>query len=123
MSTQPLFEIYAGDDYALKVAITDVDGTPLDVTGYVFSSTMKLNPTLPDDEAFFVTDVLAQDPLNGIVYLALDSAQTRTMGPGKYSFDLQMVSPVGTVHTLLVGKIKVHTDVTYRAPTFSQLGG
>lgn len=114
--TTPLFEMYRGDDYAFRVTITDVNEQPVDITGWEFKATMKLNFMDGDDKATVKVDVGPMggtDAQVGICYLVLPHAQTENLLPAMYFFDLQRVHN-GIVTTVIKGRVRVHADVTRR---------
>lgn len=111
-----LFEFYRGDDYAFKGKITDEDQNPVDISGWVLKTSMKLNFQDPDEEATVKVD---QGPLSGAeaeageFYLLLPHEQTKNLLPAPYFFDVQREF-MGTVSTIIRGRVKVHGDVTWR---------
>jgi len=114
--TDPLFEMFRGDDYSLRVVITDSSGTPIDITGWSFKATMKLTTEMPDEEAPVKVDIPAvsgPDAEAGVVYVELPAGQTQNLLPASYCFDLQR-SFNGKTTTVFVGKAKIHPDVTRR---------
>ena len=113
---QPLFEMYRGDDYSLRVLITDDNDDAIDITGWSFISSMKLSTELPDEDATVSVDIAAvsgADAVAGIVYVVLPSIQTVNLLPAKYMIDLQR-SFNGKVVTVFVGQVNVLGDVTWR---------
>ena len=109
-----LFELFRGDDYALRVVITDDTDTPIDITGWSFKATMKISTELPDDQAPVRVDIPAvsgPDAVAGVVYVELPADQTRNLLPAPYFFDLQREFN-GKVVTVFAGKVSVRPDVT-----------
>ena len=116
MSSQILFEMYRGDDYTLRVEITDSNAVAIDITGWSFISSMKLSTEMSDDYATVSVDIPAAsgaDAEAGIVYVVLPSAQTVNLLPTQYVIDLQL-SFNGKVTTVFVGQVSVLGDVTWR---------
>lgn len=119
VSSTVLFELYRGDDKSFNVSVVeDGTGDPVDITGWVFKSTMKLNPlTSPDDtDAPLQIDIPALSgaaAVTGLFTLTLPKEQTELLTPGVYFFDLQgEVS--GAVSTIVSGRVRVKADVTRR---------
>lgn len=116
MSLPQIFEMYRGDDFTLKVDITDINGMPVDITGWAFKSTMKLSTELADEEAEVKVDI---DPVSGVdaeagvLYIEYPSAQTKNLLPRDYFVDLQRVVN-NKVTTVFVGTVDVKADVTWR---------
>lgn len=114
--TTPLFEITRGDDFTFRVTITDVMDVPLDITGWQFMATMKLDFMKPDEGAPVKVDIgplEGADAQAGLCYLQLPSDQTKDLLPAVYFFDLQRVFN-GKVTTVLNGRVRVNADVTQR---------
>ena len=114
--TDPLFELYRGDDHALRMEITDDAGTPIDLTGWMFKATVKLRPDTPDSEAPVSVDIPALDNMDaqaGVVYIELPHDQTENLLPGLNLFDVQREFN-GKVTTVVSGRIRVLADVTRR---------
>ncbi|MCD1628447.1 hypothetical protein [Marinobacter shengliensis] len=114
--TTPLFEMTRGDDFAFKIAIVDSLNVPVDITGWEFMATMKLDFMDPDDKATVAVNigpVSGADAVLGVTHLVLPNAQTRNLLPALYFFDLQKVLD-GSVVTIINGRVKVKADVTQR---------
>lgn len=113
-----LFEIFRGDDFTLRVEVTDEANEVVDIRGWSFKATMKLNTDAPDKDApvkvniapLADTDTQAE---NGVVNLVLPSEHTINLKPTVYFFDLQREF-LSTVNTVLVGRVRVRSDVTFR---------
>jgi hypothetical protein len=114
--TEPLFEMYRGDDYTLRVVITDSDDIPIDITGWSFSSSMKLSTEMDDTEATVSVDIPAVSGAEaeaGVVYVSYSKEQTVNLFVTKYVVDLQRVFN-GKVITVFSGMVKILGDVTRR---------
>ena len=115
---------YRGDDHALElvVRIKDED-SPLDITGWVFTSTMKLSSEMPDQPEFSddgsrqVLQIQTEaedidDSKQGIVFLHYPARLTRDLIPTTYEIDIQ-VQYSGVTQTLIKGVIPVFPDVSH----------
>ena len=114
--TEPLFEMYRGDDYTLRVVITDNYDNAVNITGWSFSSSMKLSVFMEDSEAPVSVDVPAVSGAEaeaGVVYVTYPSNQTKDLRPTKYAVDIQRVYN-DKVITVLSGDVQVLGDVTRR---------
>ena len=114
--TEPLFEMYRGDDYTLRVVITDNYDNAVNITGWSFSSSMKLSVFMEDSEAPVSVDVPAvsgPEAEAGVVYVTYPSDQTKDLIPTKYAVDIQRVYN-DKVITVLSGDVQVLGDVTRR---------
>lgn len=114
--TEPLFELYRGDDYSLRLVITDAVGNPVDITGWAFKATMKLCTELPDEEAPVHVSIppvpSSVESTAGVVYINFPSAQTRELLPTNYFMDVQRELD-GRVNTVFVERVRVKPDVTW----------
>lgn len=115
--TTPLFEMYRGDDYAFRVIIKDETGTPVDITGWEFMATMKIDFTKGDETAPVKVNIgpmSGSDAEQGVCLLVLPSDQTKDLiAPAMYFFDLQRVFN-GIVTTVIKGRVRIHEDITRR---------
>jgi len=112
---EPLFEMYRGDDHAIRFTIKDGDGVPVNIAGWVFKCSMSLNPygNLTDPVDVFVrSEVMAGEWADqGIVKLLLPREQTQHLLPVPYFFDIRREAH-GTVKTVVSGRVQVLVDVT-----------
>lgn len=112
-----LFNFTRGDDITFKVDIKDDQGNPVDITNWLFRSTMKRNINHPDDHAntirFDSVELSGTDAVAGCVWITFDKTNTASMRPGSYVFDLQSETD-GKVTTVLAGLVRVYSDVTQR---------
>ena len=115
---------YRGDDFALEVILkTRATGQPVDITGWVLTSTMKLSSEIPDFPQLDdtgqrqVLQVMRKVPddseaKNGIAHLLFPHEETEELIPTTYQMDIQ--AEFGdSVTTLMKGKIQVLSDVTH----------
>lgn len=102
--------LYRGDDFALEVIVTDPDGQPVDLTGYVAHS--QIRPA-PDDPV--LADMAAVVVAN-VVTVSMDAELAATLDGIPAVWDVQVTSPGGVVTTLAAGKVAVTKDVTLVAP-------
>lgn len=102
-----------GDDWTLKFTFTDTDGVPINITGYTFWMTLKSDPDAVDPGSAQVTATSGSpDAANGILYVTIPKAQTNSLTPGTYNYDLQQKDASNNVQTVLLGKVKVAKDIT-----------
>lgn len=102
-----------GDDWTLKFTFANENGTPIDITGYSYWLTLKLDPDLADPGNAQIRGTSGSpDAANGILYLTIPKAQTSNLVPGTYNYDLQQQDVSNNVRTVLLGKVKVVKDIT-----------
>ncbi len=115
---------YRGDDLALEMTVRDQSTqAPVDVTGWIFDSSMKLSSELPDTPELdkqghrqvITTTTLADgaEAEKGEVRLLFKSTQTAQMLATRYQVDIQAVY-YGVVQTLYKNTITVLADVTHK---------
>ncbi len=115
---------YRGDDHALEL-IVRVKGSDdaVDITGWVFTSTLKLSSEIPDqpelDEQgnrqvlqIITTAQDVDDSKNGRIYMIYPSEKTRQLIPTSYEIDVQ-VDRNSVIQTLVKAKIEVLADVSH----------
>lgn len=111
--------IYAGDDYAILLTLTDPAGGPLDVAGYTFRAQLRRNQVSSTAYDFAVTvDNTAGPGDPTTVLLALTDEQTAAM-PGDACptvWDLEVTvddgGPLEWTETWFDGAVDVERDVT-----------
>lgn len=105
-----------GADFYLPIYFGQVDGTPIDLTG--FSARMQVRETVA---ATAVLLGLTSDTDGGIEFtdrpagkfrIHLTAAQTAAMTWTRGVYDVELVSSGGEVTRLLLGDIKVSREVT-----------
>lgn len=106
-----------GDTWVNNFAFTDTDGNVVNITGYKFWMTFKINPNDADDEITSETGVQASttandaNSVNGLLVLRFEATDTENLTPGTYQYDFQMMEGT-SVTTLLRGKVKILGDIT-----------
>lgn len=115
---------YRGDDLVLDICVRNkATQQPMDVSGWLFDSSMKLSAELPDypeldqqgNRQVITTTTLAdgEEAKKGEVRLLFGSKQTAELLATKYRVDIQAVVS-GAVQTLFYGSIAVIADVTHK---------
>lgn len=107
--------IYCGDDVSYTLVFKNSDGSPVDITGWKIYFTIKKDPLMTDVQASLKKDITEHDdPINGISSIHLSSSETRVLTPFLYYFDIQVKKTDDTILTILVDRLDVKADVTYR---------
>ncbi|WP_420588236.1 hypothetical protein [Bacterioplanoides sp.] len=124
MALIQLQPFYRGDDHALQVLVKVKDSEEaLDITGWEFTSTMKLSSELPDQPALDdqgnrqVLQVVKvadanDDSRAGRIDLLYPAAETRQLLPTSYEMDIQCQRN-GITQTLVKATITVLADVSH----------
>ena len=102
--------VNTGEYFSRDFYLDNLDGTPLDLTGYSGSSqirkhTNSLNPTA----TFTLTFV---DRSNGRIRVALASTITTTIKPGRYVYDILFTDDTGKKSVVIEGNILATADVS-----------
>jgi hypothetical protein len=113
-SQDVLFSFYRGDDFAFKIEVKDASDVAVDLTGWTVTFTMKRNLNRDDslaDLQITKENLSDLDASNGLLVILLSSANTKTLNPGKYFFDIEVKTGSST-QTVLSGVNEVIADVT-----------
>ncbi len=115
---------YRGDDHVLEVIVRVKDtGDPINISGWLFTSTLKLSSELPDTPEFDdsgnrqVLQITAEaddtdDSAAGRVYLLYPASMTKDQIPTTYEIDIQ-VQFSGSTRTLVKSSIEILPDVSH----------
>jgi len=100
-------DLYAGDDFGLEVAVSNPDGSPMDVSS---AAPMSMIRNTPADPTVLATLVVTVDPdVTGLLHLSIPSVYSTTLPPSCV-YDMQLTIP--TILTLIAGTITMHPQVT-----------
>lgn len=101
-------EMWQGDALKFYVALSDKDGTPVDLSQLTVAAEMRTNFSSTTVYAFNCSVI---DAANGKAQVYMSSATSRTIPPGSYVWSLQMTDAAGDVHTYLAGDATVYAEV------------
>ncbi|MCE5212506.1 MAG: hypothetical protein LLG40_13265 [Deltaproteobacteria bacterium] len=105
-------DMVRGDTFTRTIEFTE-NGSSLNITGWTVFFTLKQNWQLPDSEASLQKIITNHtDPTNGKTVLELLPADTVTLNPGEFDYDIQALTDDNEVFTLLRGKFTIEYDVT-----------
>lgn len=99
-----------GTDLSYDLDLTNDDGSPIDVTGFSFTSSMR--------KSFYSRSVTANltitiaDAANGNVVLSMNSNTSTTIRAGRYVFDVKQKDASNTYTRIVEGIITVLPQVT-----------
>jgi len=116
---QPTYDININQNATFKFSaqLTDVSGSPLDITSWSFSGSVKQQAIDPDPPLLFFTTSV--DLTQSIVNMALMPHQTTLLNQPQYVYDFIAVNRAVTpeeVYRILQGKIKVSLGITDAPP-------
>ena len=110
-------EMIRGDTLAIPLTFKDPanNDDPVPVNGYTLTFTVKVSRYLPDNEAVIQKNiVLPTASSNGQYTLLIDPADTNTLEPMSYDYDIQIKSPDGQIVTTVVqAKLKLLMGTTH----------
>lgn len=109
-------EMIRGDTRTITATFTDSDGVVLDLTGGTVFFTVNASAEPTDDSAAVVSkDVTSfAAPTTGVATITLAAADTTSVTPGTYWYDVQFVSVGGVVTSLAKQKFVLKGDITRR---------
>mgnify|MGYP003336456604 CR=1 FL=1 len=99
-----------GADFSTTFDLIGDDGTPINITGYAFSSQIRKSYYSTNAAANLV--VTTVDASNGNTIISLDAANTSNIFPGRYLYDVKMIDSSNTTTRILEGIITVTPGVT-----------
>lgn len=103
-------DIDQGTDFILTLQINNDDGTPKNLTGFDFSSSIKKSYYSTSSAADFSVNSL--DAENGTIILELTATQTADIKSGRYLFDIKQTSDQFKVERLAEGIVTIHPQIT-----------
>lgn len=109
MAYQDLY-IDQGTDFSSSLDLEADDGTPINVTNYVFSSSFRTSYyTANVSGNLHIT--IANSALGNVV-LSLDAANTANIYPRRYVYDVKMIDSSNTTTRILEGILTITPRVT-----------
>ena len=112
--------MYRGDNKTWTLTFKDGNGTAIDITGYTIFFTVK-NQNAYVDSTSDTTDGLVQktivnhtSPSTGVSVLNIVPADTSSLSPTTYKYDMQLKDDSGSILTFIEGNFEVLADVTRR---------
>lgn len=99
-----------GTSFSYALDISNDDDTPVDVTGYTFTSSIRKSYYSTNPTANLTVTVLSA--ANGNVQLSMNSATTSNIKPGRYLYDVKMVDNLNTTFRVIEGIITIYPQIT-----------
>ena len=103
------YEVEQGADFIQDIDVRDLNGNPLDLTGYSAASKIRKFPT---SEKYNIITVIFRDRVKGAIRLFLSKDITVALTSGRNYYDLMLTRPDGIVEKALEGSIIVNTSST-----------
>ena len=102
--------IDAGADFNQIFTLEGSNNSALNLSGYTATAKMKKHPASLNDTATFSVSVV--NALLGQLKISLGSATTKDIKPGRYSYDILLVSDAGIKSRVICGSAIVTAGVT-----------
>lgn len=109
MATVTNLIIDQGTTYSTNFTVRDSSGNARDLAEYDARSQLRRSYYASTSVAFTAN---VTSPANGIVTISLTDAQTANLKPGRYVYDVEIVSPSSTVERIVEGIITIAPEVT-----------
>lgn len=106
---QELF-LEQGADFNTTITLDNVDGSAFDLTNFVGKSQIRKSYYSSNVSAEF--SIAVTNPLDGVIGLNLDAANTASIQPGRYVYDVIIKNNANTVTRVLEGTVNVLPQVT-----------
>lgn len=109
-------KIIRGDTRTITATMKDSNGDAIDLTGGTLMLTVNSSASPSDDTGAAVEkDITSFDnPTTGIQDITLTSADTNSLTPGTYYYDIQFVSSAGVVTSIAQDKFIITADISRR---------
>jgi hypothetical protein len=108
MATKANIVVDQGTTFSTNISLTDENGDALDLTGYTARSQMRKHYTSSNSQSFTVS----LNSSEGTVILTLTANQTSSLVPGRYVYDVEVVSAANVVSRIVEGIVTVTPEVT-----------
>ena len=102
--------IRTGEYFSRDFYLDNLDGSPLDLTGYSGSSQIRKHQESLNPTATFLLSFV--DRVNGRIRLTLSSSTTATIKPGRYVYDILFTDPTDKKSIVIEGNVLATQDVT-----------
>jgi hypothetical protein len=103
MSIKANLLIKQGEDYSVKIQLQNYD-----LTGHQVSSQVRKSYSSSTAKTFVTSNTGA----NGEIYLSMNNANTSSLVPGRYVYDVKITSPGGQMTRVVEGIVTVTPGVT-----------
>lgn len=102
--------IAAGETVAVPLAITDVDGNPVNITGYTMK--MRIDFSSPLDLTTGNGGITIVSAVGGTAQINIPDNVSGVFTPGKYPFDFWTISGGGIAKRWMTGYFTVQPQIT-----------
>lgn len=109
MATKANLVIDQGSTYSVEISLSDQNGDPLNLTGYVANSQIRKWYSSSTPAAVFDTNI---DTNSSSITLFLTANQTSNLVAGRYVYDVETTNSSNTISRLVEGIVTVTPQVT-----------
>ena len=99
-----------GEYFSRDFYLDNIDGTPLDLTGYTAASQMRKHPESVNATADFNVGFI--DRANGRIRVSLATTTTRLVKPGRYVWDVMFTDGSNKKSIVIEGNVLATQDIT-----------
>lgn len=99
-----------GTDYHTNMDLTNDDGTAMSVTGYTFTGQIRKSYYSTNPTANLVISII--NGPNGNLNIAMSSAVTANISPGRYVYDVKMMDTSNVTVRIMEGIVTVTPQVS-----------
>ena len=99
-----------GTNFYREFYLDSIDGTPLDLTGYTAKSEVRKHPQSVGAATTFSVSFV--DRSNGLIRLSLSKQETTKIKPGRYVYDVKIITSSGKEYKAIEGSALVRGGVT-----------
>ena len=110
MATKANLIIDQGTDFSTTLTVADANDAIINLTGYTARGQIRKHYTSSTSVDFIIEPANLGD--NGKITIKLSSANTASMEPGRYVYDVEMRSSSNTVSRALEGVLTITPEVT-----------
>ena len=98
-----------GTTFSVTFTVNDDTGTARNLSTFTARSQMRRSYFTSANTAFTVS---IDNPLDGEIVLELSDTQSSSLRPGRYVYDVELVSNTATVERIVEGIVTVFPEVT-----------
>jgi len=99
-----------GEYFSRDFYLDNIDGTPLDLTGYTAASQMRKHPESVKQTADFNVGFI--DRANGRIRVSLATTSTKLVKPGRYVWDVMFTDSSNKKSIVIEGNVLATQDIT-----------
>lgn len=99
-----------GTTFETSIDLTADDGSPIDVTDYVFTSQIRKSYYSSTPAANLTVSIM--NATTGNIKLSLDATSTSAIKAGRYLYDVKMTTDLGVTSRVIEGIITVSPQVS-----------